>query len=88
MELPPSSSSTSPHTQLQQLQQSQQRIASANVNNPKGARRTWSLPRRLMSFGFTGLSRTTSNIESRYIPSVTPEGDVKYVRLVTGLLLY
>jgi len=28
-------------------------------------RRQWSLPRRLMSMGFTGLSRTTSNIESK-----------------------
>ncbi len=38
-----------------------------NLKSPSSApsRRQWSLPRRLMSIGFTGLNRTHSNIESK-----------------------
>ncbi|CAG2181473.1 unnamed protein product [Oppiella nova] len=45
-------------------------------------KRQWSLPRRLMSMGFTGLNRTTSNIEPRtYTRSngIEEAEDIKYI---------
>ncbi|CAG2108635.1 unnamed protein product, partial [Medioppia subpectinata] len=52
-----------------------------DMSAPTG-KRQWSLPRRLMSMGFTGLNRTTSNIEPRtYTRSngIEETDDIKYI---------